>query len=139
MKPKRLRTLFISSLTIVLILFVFFRLTAKSASADWYDEGWAYRASLSFTNSGSAVTNQYVTFVLATNSTYSALQSNCNDARFTDSNGVILQYYQTNTCQAASTTYHVLLPNIPGGANLVWFYFGNPNAVKGGRSADFTQ
>src|SRR5690242_3774831 len=70
-------------------------LNPSSARADWYDENYAYRKKISLSNAGSALTNRKVKFDIdtATLITAGAMQSDCDDIRFTDQNGKQVPYY----------------------------------------------
>jgi hypothetical protein len=103
-----------------------------SAKAEWFDENWTYRQPWSFTHNA-ALTNRRVGFTISnTNTLVTAgkLQSTCNDIRFTDSTGSILKIQLTGSCNAASTTYDVIIPNVINGLNVGYVYYGNPNATS---------
>jgi len=70
------------------------------------------------------------------------MQSDCDDVRFTDANGNLLDYYYDSTngvCNAESTDFYVLMPTINSGENVIYMYYGNPSASKGSKNSNFTQ
>ncbi len=122
--------------------------TSKPVAADWADDAWLYRERVVFTNNtGSVATNQkvLVQFDTATPITAGKMQTSCQDVRFTDALGMSLQYYINISggagvgCNDASSDFYVLMPNIAVGNNLIYIYYGNPNAVAGTTSAQFSQ
>ncbi|MBI4136716.1 DUF2341 domain-containing protein, partial [Candidatus Roizmanbacteria bacterium] len=115
-----------------------------SVSAAWFDDNWSHRLKYTFTNTGSAVSNQKVKFDIdtATLITDGKLQSDCGDSRFTDANGIVLQYYLDSSggaCNGASTDYYVLVPTIGVGTTTIYHYYGNPSASNGTEAAQFSQ
>jgi len=70
------------------------------------------------------------------------IQSDCDDVRFTDANGKLLQYYYDSTngpCNTESTDFYVLMPTILSGDNTIFIYYGNSSAKKGSQTDQFTQ
>lgn len=149
-KVKRLRStvLWLSLVVLALTLpIIYIMLQApKKAQAEWWNPVWLYRQSISFTNSGSAITTARKVKVdvdTATLITASQLQSDCDDIRFTDQNGKLLDFFiDTNTadCNNASTDFYVKVLNVLAGEQRVYMYYGNTNAARtepGGRKNDF--
>lgn len=67
----------------------------KQAQAAWYDDSYGYRQKLTIGNTGAADSDKKVKFDIdtATLVTAGQMQSDCDDTRFTDSSGKVLQYY----------------------------------------------
>src|SRR4030042_7025679 len=103
-----------------------------------------YKTNIKFGNSGSAVTDNKVKLDIDTASLISAgkIQTDCGDSRFVTENGQVLRYYLDSSggaCNTASTDYYVLFPNIVSGTNVIYQYYGNPQAVNGTESSQFSQ
>ena len=136
--------LYLSSFLIILIgVFVFYFYFAKGSEAVWFDDAWKYRVSLTITHNAE-VTDQKVKFDIdtATLITAGKMQSDCGDSRFTDFNGKKLRYYLDSAggaCNTASTDYYVLMPKVFNGTTIVYHYYGNPLAVNGTETAQFSE
>ena len=132
LKIKNWKRLIPGFLIILISLFAFARLTARSAEAAWFDDTWAYRQKVTFTHTADITSERRVTVTIDTTGlvTNSKIQSTCNDARFTDSGGKLLRYQLTSACNLASTTFDVIFPTINNGANLGYFYYGNPGTIS---------
>lgn len=111
-------------------------LKARSTDAAWFDDTYAYRQIFSFTHNASITTDRAVTFSLDTAEliTDGVMQSDCDDTRFTDTNGRLLRYELTGSCNNAATTYEVVFPSIENGTNTAYVYYGNPTATSGSTS-----
>ena len=147
------KTLFIKCIAfascISLIIFILFRyvLIVPKVNAEWYNESWKFREAITFTNSGAATTNQkvLVQFDTATPIAASKMQTSCQDVRFTDAQGMLLQYYINLSggagvgCNDASSDFYVLMPTIVAGSNLIYIYYGNSATAAGAVSANFPQ
>lgn len=106
----------------------------KQTKAAWFNDGWAYRKPITVTNTtSSALTNLQYLATVSTSSEISAgkMQSDCDDVRFTNINGDILDYYYVSGCNGASTKYWILLDNIPASSNtaIIYMYYGNPSVT----------
>jgi len=98
------------------------------AQAAWFDGSFGYRKALTFTHNA-ALTNRRISFTIDTATlTTDKLQASCNDSRFTDANGKVLDFQVVSGCDTSSTTYDVIFPTIISGSNLAFFYYGNPSA-----------
>ena len=131
---------------LVAIPFTLFTLFhASSARAEWFNSAWSYRKSIRFGNTGSAVTDQKVLIAFDTATPIAAgkMQSSCQDVRFTDAGGKLLQYYINVSggagvgCNDASSDFYVLMPSVVAGNNLIYIYYGQPSALAGTASANF--
>jgi hypothetical protein len=106
----------------------------QSAEAEWFNDSWYYRQSIAITNSGSAVTNQYVKIVLDTATLISAgkMQSDCDDLRVTDINGNLLTYFidgdSEYDCNDSDTAVYAMVNSIPTNGATLYLYYGNPSA-----------
>lgn len=105
--------------------------------ATWMDDSWAYRKLIPVTAHTGAETNKYFTVTVDTSDT-TRFQADCGDMRFTTASGKVLPYYIASGCSSASTVTHVLVPDFPAGAQDFYLYYGNPSAVDGFSSSDFT-
>ncbi len=102
---------------------------SQPAQAGWFDDSWAYRTRYSFTHNAALTDRRVeVTIDTATLITAGKMQSDCDDSRFTDINGLLLRLDLTGTCNNAATTYDVLFPTIINGGNAFYHYYGNPSA-----------
>lgn len=127
-------------LPIVILTF----LNANQIKAVWFNDNWKFRQKVTFGNTGAATTDQKVKLDIdtATLVTAGQLQSDCDDLRFTDNNGLLLRYYLDSAggaCNGASTDVYVLVPVINSGDTVLFMYFGNPSAGSGTESAQFSQ
>lgn len=123
-------------ITIFLPIAFFMMKNATGTDAAWYDDSYAYRQRFSFTHNADVSTPRAVTFSLDTAELITAgnMQSDCDDTRFTDINGKLLQYELTGTCNNAATTYEVVFETIINGSNVGYVYYGNSAAATGGIS-----
>lgn len=143
-KPAFKKSLwFFASLASILLLVVVLNLiNAGKTKAVWYDESFAFRKKITIGNSGSAVTTPRKVKIdtdTAALVTAGQLQADCDDVRFTDANGDVLEFFiDTNeaACNTSSTDFFVKLLTVPTGNTDIYFYYGNPTAVNG-RSEDF--
>ena len=147
MRKKKLNIASLIALAIILILgpLAYFRfIKPKLTTAAWFNDSWAYRTAITISNSGSADSNKKVKLDIDTATLYSAgkIKINCDDSRFTDANGKLLQYYldsANGACNTNSTDYYVLIPTIYAGSTTIYHYYGNPSAVKGSKLSQFSQ
>lgn len=109
-----------------------FYLRPQATEAAWWDESYAYRQKITFVHNA-ALTNASMRLTVSnTNTLISAgkMQADCDDSRFTDSNGKALRYRLVSGCNSGSTTYDVVFPTVLNGTNLAYFYYGNPSAAS---------
>ncbi len=126
------------------LLFLLLTKAPQTVSAGWWDDNWNYKTKIIFGNSGSADTDKKVKFDIdtATLITAGKMQSDCGDSRFVTENGQILRYYLDSSggaCNTTSTDYYVLFPAITSGTNVIYHYYGNPQAINGTESSQFSQ
>ncbi len=82
--------------------------------AAWWDDSYAYRQQIIFTHNA-ALTNASMRITVSnTNTLVSAgkMQVDCDDSRFTDSNGKLLRYRLISGCNSASTVYDIIFPTV---------------------------
>ncbi len=128
--------LVIAAVVIVLPLsLLLFRNNSPSVEAGWWNEMWYYRQAIPINYSGSSVLTEYQVFIdnLDTSSLITAdkMQSDCDDIRFTNKNGILLDYYIVgNTCNSPDTEIWVKVNRIPPGGTTIYMYYGNPQARR---------
>jgi len=90
---------------------------------DWYDASWSRRAPVTISNSGSALTDYQVRVDV----TYDAdMQSNFDDVRFTDSNGItLLSYWRESYTVNTSAVFWVKVSPVPAGDSTIYMYYRN--------------
>ncbi|MFH2020793.1 MAG: DUF2341 domain-containing protein, partial [archaeon] len=93
----------------------------------WWNCTWKYRKAIDIQNNASNLTNYQVlieenTALLVNDS---KMQSNCNDIRFSQTNGSSLSYWIEEGCNTISTVIWVTLPQLPNGTTQIFMYYGN--------------
>lgn len=109
-----------------------FYLRPQTTEAAWFDDSYAYRQKITFVHNA-ALSNAAMRLTVSnTNTLITAgkMQTDCDDSRFTDSNGELLRYKLVSGCNSASTVYDVVFPTVLNGTNLAYFYYGNPQAAS---------
>lgn len=96
----------------------------------WYSSEWNYRRTIILNRSISASTesNYQVDVVVDTATLISEgkMQSDCDDAIFTNANNVTLDFWlEPNTCNTGSTRFWVEVDNLYAGNTTIYFYYGN--------------
>ncbi len=121
-------------------IFLYGYFHSKSASAAWFDEGWAYRkaVTVTVTSSSSDITN-LETLITADTSASGRFQSSCQDLRFTNTNGKLLPYYIDSGCTTSSTKIWIMLDLVPKNTTTytLYMYYGNPTASAASDSTKF--
>lgn len=130
MKPKTALTL--SVILFIGLFLIVLRLLSRPAQAAWFDDTFAYRQQFSFTHNADISAERAITFSLDTAELIAAgvMQADCDDTRFTDINGKLLNYQLTGSCDNAATTYEVVFPSVINGTNVGYVYYGNPIALS---------
>jgi hypothetical protein len=96
--------------------------------------GWSYRRPVTIdnTNNSNELTDYQVLVVVDTASLIQQgkMQSDCDDIRFTDSDGTtLLPYWIEGPINANNTKIWVKVPQIPAnGTKTIYLYYGNPTA-----------
>jgi hypothetical protein len=140
-KRKLLPFLFGALIITVPVLFFLFKKPAETVEA-WWDDTWLYRKRVVFGNSGSAVSAERKVKIdvdTATLISDGKMQASCNDVRFTDVNGTLLDFFidtATADCNNASTDFYIKVPEVIAGNQTVYMYYGNPGA-NNARKNDF--
>lgn len=102
----------------------------------WYNNSWNYRKEIIISNTGSLLTNYQVLITIDTTSLVnsvpiSKMRSDCNDIRFTSSDGsTLLNYWIESGPNTVSTKIWVKIPSITNGSNTIYLYYGNPSATS---------
>ena len=133
LRKLRLRTWIALGLILVLLPLVILTLYRPSSTqAEWFDEAYAYRQKFSFTHDADISDKRAITFSLDTAELIlaSVMQADCDDTRFTDINGKLLEFDLTGTCDNAATAYEVIFESIINGTNVGYVYYGNPSAIN---------
>jgi len=112
--------------------------------ADWFDDNWHYRKTITLTNPGAPDSDKKILFETdtATLISESKMQNTCADARFVDINGQVLEHYidsANGACNTISTDFYVLLPTINKGSTVIYFYYGNAYAESIAQTSQFSQ
>lgn len=133
---RRLLIITISTLVLgALALYVLSRSGDNLAQAAWWNDDWSYRNAVPITSHTAAENNVYISVTVDSTSNF---QADCGDMRWTNQAGEQLPYYIVSGCGGASTVVHVFLATFPAGAQTVYYYYGNPTAINGFSSADFS-
>ncbi len=131
-RPKKNRLFLIGAsiiLIVALIPTIYLSFKARSASAVWYDDGYAYRKKFTFTHNADITSDRRLDITVDTATfTTDKMQADCDDTRFTDINGQALRFQEVSGCDTASTVYDVVLPVTYNGSNVFYMYYGNPSA-----------
>jgi hypothetical protein len=104
--------------------------------------GWSYRrpVTINNTNNSNELTDYQVLVVVDTASLIQQgkMQADCDDIRFTDSDGsTLLPYWLEGPINAANTKIWVKVPSIPAsGVKVIYLYYGNPTAQSESSIAD---
>ena len=122
----------IAVIGIALIFGVIYILRApKSAEAEWFNDSWYYRQSISITNSSTAQTDFQVQILddedLSSLVSAGKLQSNLADLRFTDFKGNLLDYWIEDDTNVAVNVW-IKVPSIPTTGATIYMYYGNASA-----------
>ncbi|MFA5961219.1 MAG: DUF2341 domain-containing protein [Parcubacteria group bacterium] len=129
-RSKKIKTLALAILLVIIILPIYFWFSGRKTEASWWDEKWAFRKSIQLTNSGSVQTNVYVALTVDTSDT-TKFQADCGDLRFTKNDGKIMPYLIVSGCGTANTSVYVSFDSFPAGQQAIWQYYGNTSAENG--------
>ncbi len=125
-----LAVIFLLGTIIALIMY-----SAREVEADWWDETWRFRQRIPLTYSGSGSLTEYQVFIdgfdTASLVTAGKMQSDCDDIRFVDLAGNILDYAIVGaTCNTSDTEIWVKTATINNGSNDFYMYYGNSRAIQ---------
>jgi hypothetical protein len=115
----------------------------NNASAAWFNDAWGYRKAITITvaSSASDITNLDTLLTIDTTGMTANLQTNCEDLRFTDVNGNILNYFNDScTDNSSSNTVWVRVNTVPKNTTTytLYMYYGNATAPAGSNSTLFS-
>lgn len=115
----------------------------NSASAAWFNDAWGYRKAITITvaSSASDISNLDTLLTIDTTGMTANLQTNCEDLRFTDVNGTILNYFNDScTDNSSSNTVWVRVNTVPKNTTTytLYMYYGNASAPAGSNSTMFS-
>ena len=100
-------------------------------SQDWYDTAWHYRNSVIVSNPvGSLLTDFQVQISLDNSFDFSNAESDGNDVRITDIDGITLLPFWIEKWDEPGqlATIWTKLPEIPIAGTTIYLYYGNPEA-----------
>jgi len=97
LKFRRARRRLLNILIVMLVIIGSYQIWAyinPDSAGAWWDDGWLYRKKITFSNSGDSQGSKIVTFQQDTATLISEgkLQAGCNDIRFVDSVGRVLEH-----------------------------------------------
>jgi hypothetical protein len=124
-------------LFVVLIILSWISFT-KSVNAAWFNDLWQYRQRITVTATTANLTDYQVPVTINTQTLFNAgkLQSKCEDLRFTDQDGNILDYWVANEADAGinpqcststATQIWIRIPAIYTTGTYIYMYYGNRN------------
>ncbi|MFW0837855.1 MAG: DUF2341 domain-containing protein [Candidatus Komeilibacteria bacterium] len=131
--PRRWQPPALIIITAIIIVFavVYFLRTPGVVQAEWWNDGWHYRQTISLTNSGAAQTNTQVKILsaedLSSLVTAGKLQSDLDDLRFTDVNGNILKHWIEDSTNS-SVDIWAFIDSVSASGATIYMYYGNPSA-----------
>jgi hypothetical protein len=133
---RRVVFAFLAGFLVILIPATYFVFHQPAKVAAWMDSASQYRQSITVTNGGSALTDYQISFTMdtATLITAGKMRNDCYDIRVTDYNGKQIPYWVetgVNGCNTAQTRIWTKIPSIPTPNNVLYVYYGNPQAVNG--------
>ena len=127
-------------LLLILIPVVLYSLYhSDSASAAWYNDSWSHRKAIIITYTGSTTLTDFQVELDEVDvdglNTAGKLQADCDDLRFTDTGGRLLDYWiedennsaDTIDCSASDYDIWVKVPSIDEDTT-IYMYYGNPSA-----------
>jgi hypothetical protein len=100
--------------------------------SDWWNTAWAYRTSLNVSNGGYVLSNYPIKINFDAYSLYQngKMKQDCSDIRFTDTNGVKLNYFISKCDVNGSSDVFVKIDTIPSSSSHdIFMYYGNPDAL----------
>ncbi len=98
---------------------------------NWYDPDWQYRNAVVVTNTaGSVLTDYQVRITLDDSFDFTKAESDGNDVRFSDTDGVTLIPFWLESWDNVllQASVWVKVPVIPVGGTTLFIYYGNPDA-----------
>lgn len=128
---KKLFPYLVGGLIILIPVVYLTIIKAGAVQAGWFDEGWLYRKPITFTHNAEIASPRRVTITINTSELIAAekMQSDCDDVRFTDYNGLLLDFQLTGSCNNTASTYDVIFPFIENGVTSGFIYYGNNHVL----------
>jgi hypothetical protein len=101
-----------------------------NTSYRWFDAAWDHRQEVIVTNNLPSQRTILVDIQVDTLSLVidGKLQSTCDDIRFTDLDGEVLDFYQNSACNTGSTSFLISLTLPASGNTSILMYYDNPSA-----------
>ena len=101
----------------------------------WYHSDWSKRKSITLTNNTASVLTDYQTKLILTYDT--DMQADFEDIRFTNTAGVLLDYWIESKIDSTTATIWVEVDSIPAsGYAVIYAYYGNSGAPAGSNGTD---
>ncbi len=137
-RNHRKPVIFISLVVIAVLLPIAFLLAryARNSHAAWNDVNYGYRKPIVITNNGSTQTNYVVEVTMDTQSLQtSKMQADCDDVRFTSSDGTTDLDFFTDYCSttaSVNSSFFVEVPTITGSGatTTLYVYYGYASATS---------
>jgi len=115
---------------------IFILRAPESAEAQWWNDTWSYRQTISITNTNTAQTDTQVKILsgedLSALVTAGKIQADLDDLRFTDINGHLLKYWIEDST-GSSVDVWAFLPSVSADGVTVYMYYGN-TSIEAGKS-----
>ncbi len=115
------------------IIIIFILIISSSQVSAWWDTDWTYKNTININNTGSAVTNYQLSFIIDSyNLTkLGKLNSNGSDIRFIASDDTtLLSHWNETAFNITDTLVWVNVTSIPSGTSNVFLYYGNTGATS---------
>jgi hypothetical protein len=142
LNKKRALPLLIGLLIILTPILYLATKNPAPVEASWWNDSWFYRRKVIVTNNTTQETNVYISFDGTTQyidtSDTNKFQTDCDDLRFTNQGGKVLQHYVVSGCGTSSTEIQVLIDTFIAGSQNIYYYYGNPSAQNIAQSSAFT-
>ncbi|MEM2900595.1 MAG: DUF2341 domain-containing protein, partial [Thermoplasmata archaeon] len=107
--------------------------------SNWLSKSWLYRIPITINNPNSQTLTHYQTRIVIDTQTLilnSRMRADCNDMRFTLSDGVtLLNHWIESGRNTSQTIVWVRIPNLANGNNMIYMYYGNPTAANTSNAA----
>ncbi len=139
--PRTIRRLYLLAITVPVLLILlpltFYTLRkASQTQAAWFDTDWSYRKPINIPSHTTLETNVYVTVPTFDATDATKYQADCGDLRFTSETGQLLKYYVVDCDSTANI--RVFFDSLPAGETNYYMYYGNPNALNGTQTSNFS-
>ncbi len=116
-------------------MMVYFAKGTTAVEASWWNAGWRYRQRIAIEYSGADKLENYQVLIndvdTASLIASGKMQSNCDDIRFTGSDGVQYNYWIESGCNTSTTDIWVKVLKLASPGSELFMYYGNAGAVIG--------